>query len=771
MRRVPAFTAGMVLLGAAVVGTPAQAAPAISPEGSDVVASDYLPNPLAEKQAALRDQAIQQVLAGKSEVKTINGSQVVQVAGDDEVVRGKGGKDSYQSKYVDVAREGTDRIFVVLVEFGDEQPTFPLDPEAQRTTGPLHNAIPEPDRTQDNSTSWRADYSQEYFQDLYFGTGDESLKDYMEAQSSGRYSVDGTVTDWVKVPYTQGRYGTDRCGDHVCGDVKRLIQDATKAWVDDQLAAGLTMDEIKAELATFDIQDRYDLDGDGNFNEPDGWIDHFQLVHAGGDQANGDPIYGTDAIWSHRSYANLAYGPSCFDGRACTTGTPIGGTIVAGGQVEATDDFTGFFVGDYTIQPENGGRSVFYHEYVHDLGLPDDYNAIEGGDNNNEHWTLMAQSRLGAPGDAGIGERGGDLGAWNKLQLGWLDYDLVTAGQKKTVTLGASEYNTKDPQALVVALPEKQVHHTMPAPFAGSGQYYSQHVDNQTIKLERTVTVPAGNAVLTYQARYDVEEGYDYVQVLVNGTEVDSWDGTSAEWTQRTADLSAFAGQTVTLTFSYVTDAGVGGNDQDLPDGVQLDEITLGGAVIGDAESGLGDWTTNGFLVAGSEYTTQHPGYYIAANRTYVSYDRYLRTGPYFFGYDSTAPDKVDHYAYQQGLLISYWDTSYADNDTVVHPGGGRNMYIDAHPAPFKQTSTGDYWRSRVQVYDAPFGLARTDTVTLHVDGVPNTFGGLPGVATFRDTDKYFYDELPNHGVKLPGTGVQIQVLKQNGTQATVKVS
>ena len=36
----------------------------------------------------------------------------------------------------------------------------------------------------------------------------------------------------------------------------------------------------------------------------------------------------------------------------------------------------------------------------------------------------MAQSRLGAKNDQGIGERGGDLGAWNKLQLGWLDYEV-----------------------------------------------------------------------------------------------------------------------------------------------------------------------------------------------------------------------------------------------------------------------------------------------------------------------------------------------------------
>ena len=31
------------------------------------------------------------------------------------------------------------------------------------------------------------------------------------------------------------------------------------------------------------------------------------------------------------------------------------------------------WVGDYAIQPENGGLGVFTHEYGHDLGLPDLY--------------------------------------------------------------------------------------------------------------------------------------------------------------------------------------------------------------------------------------------------------------------------------------------------------------------------------------------------------------------------------------------------------------
>ena len=43
-----------------------------------------------------------------------------------------------------------------------------------------------------------------HFQKLYFGTGSgvQSVKNYYQRQSSGRYAVDGTVTDWVKVRTT-----------------------------------------------------------------------------------------------------------------------------------------------------------------------------------------------------------------------------------------------------------------------------------------------------------------------------------------------------------------------------------------------------------------------------------------------------------------------------------------------------------------------------------------------------------------------------------------
>ena len=100
------------------------------------------------------------------------------------------------------------------------------------------------------------------------------------------------------------------------------------------------------------------------------------------------------------------------------------------------------------------------------------------------------------------------------------------------------------------------------------------------------------------------------------------------------------------------------------------------------------------------------------------------------------------------------------------------NAYFefDAHPATMLR-SDGLPWRSRIQVYDAPFGLKKTDTVTIHHNGVEQTFGGLAAQPVFDDKAKYFYDELPNHGVKLPGVGVKIRVLATFGTSMLILVT
>ena len=84
----------------------------------------------------------------------------------------------------------------------------------------------------------------------------------------------------VKVPFNEALYERNYCGSIVCPTSRALVRDALAVWVQQQLDAGKTLADVTAYLKTFDKQDRYDVDGDGDFNEPDGFIDDFQIVHA-----------------------------------------------------------------------------------------------------------------------------------------------------------------------------------------------------------------------------------------------------------------------------------------------------------------------------------------------------------------------------------------------------------------------------------------------------------------------------------------------------------
>ena len=785
------------LLGAAMVTsvgimlpTLAQAAPPVDQPAAapkKLSQSDELPNPFEDKRRELREQAINGVLKGEIKTQKRGGSTIARVGttqGEGLTSRGIAAKG--QAQYVELGREKTDRIFVILAEFDNNRhPDYPdvdSDPATAGPTtfeGPLHNRITPPNRAVDNTTVWQADYNRQHFQELYFGEGEgvESLKTYYETQSSGRYSVDGEVTDWVKVHYNEARYGRD-CNVHgVCSDANmwELVKDAANKWVADQQAAGRTPAQIKADMESFDVYDRYDFDGDGNFNESDGYIDHFQIVHAGGDQADGDPQQGEDAIWAHRWYAYVTS-----NGLTGPARNPAGGTQIG---------TTGIWIGDYTVQPENGGLSVFAHEYGHDLGLPDDYDTAGNPNENPAWWTLMAQSRLSAAGEP-LGTRAGDLGAWQKMQLGWLDYELVVAGQERTIDLGPQEYNTDDAQGLVVVLPDKQVTTSLGAPSAGSKQYFSGNDDDLDNTMTRQFDLTgATTAALTLKGRYNIELDYDYLYIEASTDAGKTWtalDGTTGgrafirdgggrpaiggstdnAWVDVTVPLNAYAGQKPLVRFHYRTDGGLSAG------GFFGDDITVtkgGTTVLADGAESATTWALKGFTVQGATYTALYDNFYIAGNRSYVSYDRYLATGPYNIGWANTKPDWVEHFKYQQGLLISYNDTSQKDNNISQHPGQGLNLIIDAHPRPLYNIE-GNLWRSRVSMYDAPFGTMKADSFTLHINGKASYVRGQAAQPLFDDTKQYFYPEA-TWGVKLPAVGVKIKVLKQNGTSMRIQVS
>lgn len=745
--------AGATVIAGAAFGPAAIAAPSAGdPTPTASQRLDNRPGPLTERQNERRKAAQKLILSGQA---SPGEDGVVQLADD---------------KYFESAVTGTGRLFTILSEFGDQTAG-----KLGATPGPLHNKIAEPDRAVNNSTHWRSDFNSAYYDDLFFGDG-ESFADFYTKQSSGNYTVAGEVSDWVKVPGNASTYGDNTVEDF--GGAWQFIEDTGNAWYDAQKAAGKTDAEIKAELATFDVWDRYDADEDGNFDEPDGYLDHFQAVHAGEGEDAGGGAQGEDAIWSHRWYVN-----STDYGTTGPAGAEFGGAQIGD---------TGYWIGDYTVEAENGGLGVFAHEYAHDLGLPDFYDTA-GGENSTGFWTLMSSGSWLNKGADDIGTTPNYMGPWEKLQLGWLDYSVLEPGQGGDFTLSPAALQTAgQDQALVIDVPDEAVQNAYTKPASGAEAWWTTSADDLNTTLERTLDLSkVKSATVTAKAWYDIEAGYDYLYAEYS-TDGTNWttvgtlsDTSNGRWT--TLRYTVPGGNADTkFRFRYQSDGGVH------LAGAFIDDIVVksGGTTVftDDVENGDNGWVAeDGFKRSTGTEVSSGDRYYLAENRTYVGYDATLEKGPYQFSNGLTMPDKVEHFNFQDGLLVWAIDETYGDNNTIEHLGHGLALPVDAGVEPMRYPD-GTLPSNRRQPFDATFGLQAIDATALHKEivvgkGKSQTVEQVAAVgsdgtkqqkATFSDkvTDAFFSPLNPLAGVYVAGHGVSVTVTSQTtGGLMTVNVT
>ena len=150
--------------------------------------------------------------------------------------------------------------------------------------------------------------------------------------------------------------------------------------------------------------------------------------------------------------------------------------------------------------------------------------------------------------------------------------------------------------------------------YSGQTFFWSNMGDESDMSLERAfdLTAVTGSVEMTFQTWYDLETDYDYVFISAT-TDGESWqildtssctsedpsgnsfgcglNGASDGWQLETVDLSAYAGQTVTIRFDYVTDAAVNGI------GLAVDDIRIAAIeYASDFEQDEGGWQAEGFV-------------------------------------------------------------------------------------------------------------------------------------------------------------------------------
>jgi len=626
----------------------------------------------------------------------------------------------------------TDKVLALLIDF----PDLPWD----------DNGL-----TSEHTEMLYDTYGTDHYQDLLFspagytGPNDEnliSMRQYYEDESGETYSVDGAVYGWYRASEKAATYGGNSATTDNDINAQGLVREAL-----DQLAK-----DPNINLADFDIEDRYDYDGDGNYREPDGMIDHLMVFHASVGEEAGGGVLGDDAIWSHRYN--------------------LGNVHALSGTSSGLDRFNGEYVAyDYTMQPIDAAAGVCTHEYGHDLGLPDEYDTQYTGQGEPvSYWSIMSSGSWA--GKIG-GTQPSAFSAWAKVYLqeymggNWINDQRFTLEEltdnPTLVTLHQTTDNSKD-NLVRVDLPLKQVDGV--APFEGENHYYSNKGDDLNSSMSANLTVPtAGKVHLQFKAWFTIEKDYDFARVLINGEAiagnittmddpygtglVPALSGSSDGWVDAEFDVTAWAGQDITLSFEYVTDGGL------TEEGFYLDNLQFvaDGTIepISDAETD-NVFSYNGYNINQGFHTAEH--YYLLQWRSHNSVDEGLA--------NIKRMDQIMDF--QPGLLVWYVDLSSSDNWVGNHPGEGWLGVVDADQNALLWANDNAIAQTRYQMRDATFSLQAQTPFTLTAsDGNQLIDSNLEGNHYFSDDQDYSSPQAPDSGRLLTEKGLSVEIVEQEG--------
>lgn len=697
-----------------------------------------------------------------------------------------------QGKYAEaaaLAQTGTDRVMVVLVEFGEDvitwnegdtwDPIGRADPSeytgtvgdcsliiTETTTftytGPVHNEIPRPLGVNDASDDmiWTEDFSHEWFESFMFGNGvvisytredgsvvnedftGYSVRDFYNDMSGGVYTITGDIFGWVQVPHSSFYYDADQCPGARSGVSVQRGRLIGPDYADARTLVVHALQEVDKMYPDLDWT-QYDADGDGV-------IDRLWIIHAGlGEEDSATLLnrtdYGEGAVWSH-SWSVTPY----------------------------TEIADGVSVGPYIIMPENGGVGVFAHEYGHNLGADDLY-AYDGGETSAGFWTTMADDWTGWP----VGFIPPAMDPWHLDNWGWLDPMVINdTSQVYEFTLGqASRFPGGDTYRAARIELEDQVFDLPIEPWSGDHYWWggAEVLALSAMQTADPISIPDEGATLSFDMAYAIEDQWDFLWTMVSTDGFETFDiitntnsvcthdpawigqnyglegecgftGANPSWPDpdtETFDLSPYAGQEIQIRFWYMTDW------LSVEAGPFIDDIAIksGDQVLfeDDAEGDDSKWVyTAPWMRSDGTYPVTH-NFYLQWRNTNENggYDMALGDPRWYFGPANT------------GLVMWYNNNLFQDNEVTYYlledPGfgpKGRMLVIDSHPEPYRDPAmvASGYDNEAGNVHhrslmrDAPFTLVDTVdfTMTAGLVVTDTLFEGRPPVSAFHDSFGYY---------------------------------
>ena len=345
------------------------------------------------------------------------------------------------------------RSCTILGEFGDGRSTRATHGGHGGTPGPLHNEIPEPDRRRgqhddldrrlQRGATTRTCCSARPPAPSRCATTTSSSRPNRYSGERRRHAVgQGRRTTRQAMARTTAATSSARTrGCFVERLAGRVVQRADRS--DDRRRAQRRI------CAPFDVWDRYDLDGDGELRRA-GRL-HRPLPVGPCRRGRGDR-------WRRPGHRRHLEPPLV---RLAASQRPDGpGRRSSPRSAALRIGNSDYWIGDYTVEPENGGVGVFAHEFGHDLGLPDLYDTsgnTGGAENSTGFWTLyeLRLVRQHRPARGRHRQQAGPHGQLREASLGWLNYEVAFAGAPSQHKLGPSEAVTKQAQGVFVILPDQ----------------------------------------------------------------------------------------------------------------------------------------------------------------------------------------------------------------------------------------------------------------------------------------------------------------------------